>query len=320
MKKVLFINLNKFLNNNIKPFLRCFPDEIALWNNYNFELTNSLQERKSNKYDYIVFYSENNNNALKYKTYSPFEFIGEIENIEHRAVLHIGFESKTVVDYNNVYKKLFNELPYRNFYFYYLQKDFNHKNFRNINFIPIIPHNFIGCDNEKINYDFLSKNSPKKDAQIALISSNSSYAKGHDLRNQFAKKIKEKLGNEIEIFGRGVKDFENKYKSMANFKYQIIIENGVEENYCSEKLVDCFLSESYPIYFGCPNVFDFFSKDSLSIIDINNFDESLDQINKIIKDDLFTKRYKNIKHEKLRCLNKYNIFNIIRNYCEDLNV
>jgi hypothetical protein len=37
-----------------------------------------------------------------------------------------------------------------------------------------------------------------------------------------------------------------------------VIENSKVINYCSEKLLDCLVSKTIPIYWGCPNVEDFF--------------------------------------------------------------
>lgn len=38
------------------------------------------------------------------------------------------------------------------------------------------------------------------------------------------------------------------------FQYSIIVENSDEENYFSEKLLDCLLCRTVPIYWGCRNI------------------------------------------------------------------
>jgi hypothetical protein len=40
--------------------------------------------------------------------------------------------------------------------------------------------------------------------------------------------------------------------------FSIIIENTQQKNYFTEKIVDCFLAKSIPLYWGCPNICDFF--------------------------------------------------------------
>ena len=49
-----------------------------------------------------------------------------------------------------------------------------------------------------------------------------------------------------------------------------------------EKLADVFLGFTCPIYYGCNNINDFFGKDALVKIDINNLEESLEIIDRTI--------------------------------------
>ena len=44
------------------------------------------------------------------------------------------------------------------------------------------------------------------------------------------------------------------FKSM----YSVAIESTQEKNYISEKLIDCLITKTIPLYWGCPNVNDFF--------------------------------------------------------------
>jgi hypothetical protein len=43
------------------------------------------------------------------------------------------------------------------------------------------------------------------------------------------------------------------------FRFSLVIENSVEPNYFSEKLVDCLLCRTVPIYWGCSNIDEFFN-------------------------------------------------------------
>lgn len=44
----------------------------------------------------------------------------------------------------------------------------------------------------------------------------------------------------------------------TEFQFSIVIENTRETNYFSEKLVDCLIMKTIPIYYGCPNIGDFY--------------------------------------------------------------
>jgi hypothetical protein len=85
-------------------------------------------------------------------------------------------------------------------------------------------------------------------------------------------------------------------------KFSIIIENSQETNYFSEKLIDCLLTKTIPIYWGCPNITEYFDKDGFIFIEnendflikINsiNFEKYyLDKINAIEKNFEEAKKY-----------------------------
>jgi hypothetical protein len=40
--------------------------------------------------------------------------------------------------------------------------------------------------------------------------------------------------------------------------YSVVIENTREKNYFTEKIIDAFQSYTVPVYFGCPNIADYF--------------------------------------------------------------
>jgi hypothetical protein len=47
-------------------------------------------------------------------------------------------------------------------------------------------------------------------------------------------------------------------KWVLSTQFYIAIENSSQRNYMSEKLLDCFMTLTVPIYIGCPNVTDYF--------------------------------------------------------------
>ena len=62
-------------------------------------------------------------------------------------------------------------------------------------------------------------------------------------------------------------------------KFSIIIENSSDKNYFSEKLIDCFLAKTIPLYWGCYNISDFFDKSG--IISFHTIEELIDILNNI---------------------------------------
>jgi hypothetical protein len=45
---------------------------------------------------------------------------------------------------------------------------------------------------------------------------------------------------------------------LGNSQYGVVIENFSHRGYFSEKLIDCFLMKTIPIYWGCSNIYDYF--------------------------------------------------------------
>jgi hypothetical protein len=70
---------------------------------------------------------------------------------------------------------------------------------------------------------------------------------------------------------------QDKIKTFRPYQYSVCIENSSRENYFSEKITDCILNKTIPIYWGCSNIGDFYNKEG--IIQINNADEIIKIIN-----------------------------------------
>ena len=59
---------------------------------------------------------------------------------------------------------------------------------------------------------------------------------------------------------------EDKFKAFRDYDYSIVIENSSIKNYFTEKLFDCFLERTVPLYWGCPNILDYFPEESLIVL------------------------------------------------------
>jgi hypothetical protein len=65
-------------------------------------------------------------------------------------------------------------------------------------------------------------------------------------------------------------------------QYSIVIENSRQENYFTEKLLDCLLTRTIPIYYGCPNIQEYF--DTTGWIFIDSPDQAIQAINALTPD------------------------------------
>lgn len=158
-----------------------------------------------------------------------------------------------------------------------------------------------------------------KTKKISIVCSDLTTLPGHKKRFAFVNKLIGHFNNRIDVFGRGFNPIENKWDALAPYEYSIAIENNQKENYFSEKLIECFLSYTTPVYYGCPNIDNFFPKESMLKIDIDDFDTAVIIIENILNSksvpDLGS-----LKIARQLYLNNYHLFQAINKFIiKDLN-
>lgn len=175
-----------------------------------------------------------------------------------------------------------------------------------------------GTNRFPMNYEDIRRANPEKTKLISVISSNKAFSRGHVDRLRFMEKLKERYGDKIDIYGRGNRGFADKWEVLAPYKYHIVIENSTGDYYWTEKLADCYLAGTFPIYHGCTNISDFFPDRAFVPVDIRNFDRTAEIIDATIAADLYTERQQELAVSKQLVLDKYNMFNFIAKICRGI--
>lgn len=166
-------------------------------------------------------------------------------------------------------------------------------------------------ENNYSHKDWKKLNHINKSKTISCISSDKLTTSGHKKRFKFIKELRS-TDLPIDYFGRGYNELADKHQGLRDYKYSIAIENGSFKNYFTEKIMDCFLNWTIPIYYGCPNIENFFPKDSFILIDIEDFKKSKNIIENIIKNDNYEKRLKALEMARNLVLEKYNLYSLIK--------
>lgn len=73
-----------------------------------------------------------------------------------------------------------------------------------------------------------------------------------------------------------------------NKMFHITMENCQIKGYFSEKITDCFLTYTIPIYWGCPNIGDFFHTEGIIIVE--SFDKIIEIVNNLTEDDYYSRK------------------------------
>lgn len=117
-----------------------------------------------------------------------------------------------------------------------------------------------------------------KSKLISIMVSNKISTVGHKLRFSVVDSLKQ---NDIEfsIYGRTVNNIDYKLTALKDYAFSIVIENSKIDYYFTEKLIDCFMTGTIPIYWGCPSIGDFFNLDGMIIFD--NIDDLLYKIKSV---------------------------------------
>lgn len=133
----------------------------------------------------------------------------------------------------------------------------------------------------------------------------------HKLRYDFTKIMEERIP-ELERFGRGFKWIETKAEAIDDYEFHVAIENHYAPHVWTEKLADTFLGYAVPIYYGCPNVYDYFPEDSIILIDIYDIEGSIKKIKEIITTPgEYERRLPAIKEARRRVIEEYNLLAMI---------
>lgn len=134
---------------------------------------------------------------------------------------------------------------------------------------------------------------------LSIISSAKRNLPGHQLRHN----VMSSIGFKMDIYGRCCNYIENKADALRDYKFNICIENLQHPNWFTEKIIDCLRTGTVPIYWGCPNIGDFFNTKGLIIV--NSLEEIIDVVNNLSDDD-YTSRLEFIKENFDTSLNYAN--------------
>lgn len=96
-----------------------------------------------------------------------------------------------------------------------------------------------------------------KTRMLSLIASAKRDLPGHKLRHDMVDWLRAG-GGQADVMGGGYVPFKRKSDGLAPYRYSLVIENVRERGYFTEKLVDALLCRTVPIYWGAPDIAQYF--------------------------------------------------------------
>lgn len=164
-------------------------------------------------------------------------------------------------------------------------------------------------------YDSLKGATFSKSKLMSVVTSSQMMLPGHRKRLRFIETLRETFGDQLDVFGRGVREIADKWEGIAPYKYHIALENSCLRGYWTEKLSDAFLGGAYPIYAGCPNIHDYFPSGSLTCIDLDRPAEAIAAIKRCLREDSYENALPLIMQARELVLDRYNFFPAMAALC-----
>lgn len=173
---------------------------------------------------------------------------------------------------------------------------------------------------------------PVKTKKMSCVLSAKVKCKGHHVRHNFARNICTKYRGIVDLYGSvgKLKGFEDlvvgekdapkrckklpkhicKIDTLRDYKYHLSMENCQELNYFTEKIGDAFLMWSYPVYWGCPNIDEFFPAGAYSLFNAPNVNDA-EKVISIVNSNKYEESLGAIEEARNLILDKYNIMPLL---------
>lgn len=149
--------------------------------------------------------------------------------------------------------------------------------------------------------DFAAKSVP-----LTWVTSNQRAHRGHRMRMDFLDRL-QSAGVQLDLRGRGFTPVADKWDALAPAHYALAIENHSCPHYWTEKIADCFLAGAFPIYWGAPNLEEYFPAGSFARIDIAD-PAAPRHVAEIIASDRSTRCREALLEARRRVLDEHNFF------------
>jgi hypothetical protein len=98
---------------------------------------------------------------------------------------------------------------------------------------------------------------------VSMIASNKVMCAEHRIRQEMINKYSSKCDH----YGRGFNPIDNKADGLRDYCFSFAMENATYANMFTEKITDCFMTGTIPIYYGISNIGDFFNKEGVIMLD-----------------------------------------------------
>ncbi len=142
--------------------------------------------------------------------------------------------------------------------------------------------------------------------KVCWITSNAIEMPGHRYRMEFLHAIFDKVDN-LNVYGRGFFPMKNKEDILRKYKYVIAFENGFEQYWHTEKILDVWLNYGLPFYYGAEKIHELYPEQACIRIEPNNLEQTVESMQKAIRDKEWERRLPAICEARRMLLHEHNM-------------
>lgn len=136
---------------------------------------------------------------------------------------------------------------------------------------------FGGTWSDRDSWSDLSDNTDRK--KICLIASHKRYLPGHKLRHEIVERLAESKG--IDVWGNGYRPFDDMGKLLSKYEYCIVVENIIDGDWVTEKILTPLVSGCRVFYWGSERIGELLGDDLIKSGLVRPF-SSIDQLATLI--------------------------------------
>jgi hypothetical protein len=105
----------------------------------------------------------------------------------------------------------------------------------------------------------------EKTKLVSCIVSEKTMSQGHRLRLEIAQQIAQ--SGQVDMYGKAFNYIPRKIDGLKDYMFSFAMENDCYASYFTEKLHDCLLTGTIPIYLGAPNIGDFYNLNGIIVME-----------------------------------------------------
>jgi hypothetical protein len=174
-----------------------------------------------------------------------------------------------------------------------------------------IPMKRGGSARQCLGYPELERLTGRKTKLLSVICSTKAITPAQRLRIPFAQALKAHFGERLDLFGRGFCAIDDKAEGLVDYRFHVTLENSDDRDYWSEKIADPFIAGTFPFYWGCRNLEDYFPQDSFLRVELHDPAAAIAVIEAAIATERDRAAQPALAEAKRRVLTEHNLFALL---------